>query len=36
MVTLIISNGISTLRKNDETINEHIDRHQKNVKETKK
>ncbi len=29
MTTLIISKGVSTIRKNDETIEDHIDRHEK-------
>ena len=33
MVTLIISNNISTTRKKGESIDQHINRHQKAVKE---
>lgn len=35
MVTMIISNGIGTTRKKDESIKDHINRHEKTVKELK-
>jgi len=34
MVTSIILDGVWTTRKEDETIKQHIDRHQKLVKES--
>ncbi len=33
MVSILISNGISTIRNSDETIEQHIARHQKAVSE---
>ena len=35
MVSMIISNGISSIRKKDESIDQHIKRHQKAVNEAK-
>ena len=33
MVTMIISNGISTIRKSNETIKQHIQRHEERLKQ---
>ena len=33
MVSILISNGISTMRDDDETIDQHIARHQKAINE---
>ena len=35
MVSMLISNGVMTIREESETVDHHIARHEKAIKETK-